>query len=206
MSACRLTMQIKAYNPIDLLRNKPTLPLIEAYFEFAQLKQLYRQGWLRRGVPPQRCESVAEHTFSMAILAMAVADAHFPALDLLKVLRLVLLHDCGEIYAGDIVPADGMNPDEKHRLERESVQQVLSRLPNGMDYIALWQEYESAASAEARFVKQMDRLDMALQSSVYEQQGLIDATEFLASVEAALAVPEFQAIVTALQALHADKR
>src|SRR5262245_26459952 len=102
-------MQTKADAPVTLLRGKNTLPLIEAYFEFAQLKQLYRQGWLRRGVPPERCESVAEHIFSMAVLAMVVADAYFPKLDLLKVLRLVLLHDFGEIYAGDIIPADHLD-------------------------------------------------------------------------------------------------
>jgi putative hydrolase of HD superfamily len=196
-------MQTKADTPITLLRGKTTLPLIEAYFEFTQLKQLYRQGWLRRGVPAERCESVAEHIFSMAVLAMVVADAYFPALDLLKVLRLVLLHDFGEIYAGDIIPADHLDPQEKYRRERESALQVLEKLPIGAVYIALWQEYEDGASPEARFVKQMDRLDMGLQASVYEQQGMINAGEFLASIETALGTPELRSILEALELLRA---
>src|SRR5690348_3445079 len=106
-------MQTKAGNPIALLKDKQTLSLIAAYYEFNQLKQLYRQGWLRRGVPALECETVAEHTFSMALLAMLIADAHFPELDLTKVLRLVLLHDLGEIYTGDIVPADRIDAQEK---------------------------------------------------------------------------------------------
>ncbi|HEY3341621.1 MAG TPA: HD domain-containing protein, partial [Anaerolineae bacterium] len=172
-------MQVKAENPITLLAGRHTLPLVELYFELNQLKQLYRQGWLRRGVPAERCESVAEHTFGMAMLCMFIADACIPTLDMQKVLRLALLHDFGEIYAGDITPADAVSPEEKHRREREAVQQVFARLPRGAEYLALWQEYEENQTDEARFVKQMDRLEMALQATVYEQQHIVNAEEFL---------------------------
>ena len=195
-------MQTKASNPITLLKDKHTLPLVEAYFEFNQLKQLYRQGWLRRGVPVLQCETVAEHTFSMALLAMLIADAYLPQLDLLKVLRLVLLHDLGEIYTGDIVPADRIDAREKYRLEREAVVQVLAKLAHGSTYIDLWQEYEDGASSEARFVKQMDRFEMALQASVYEQRGLINGAEFYQSAEAILAEPELRAVLDVLRSLH----
>lgn len=195
-------MQVKATNPIELLHNRHTLPLIEAYFEFTQLKQLYRQGWLLRGVSPERCESVAEHTFGMAVLSLFIASAYFPELDLLKVLRMALLHDFGEIYAGDIVPADHVSATEKHAREQASAAQVFSHLPNGNDYLALWQEYEESATAEARFVKQMDRLEMALQASVYEQQGIVDASEFLASAQASMSAPELQAIMAEIMALR----
>ena len=86
-----------------------------------QLKQLYRQGWLKRGVPPERCESVAEHTLGVAVLVMLLADTRFPELDAQKVLRMALLHDFGEIDAGDFTPIDGISLQEKHRLEKESV-------------------------------------------------------------------------------------
>jgi putative hydrolases of HD superfamily len=195
-------MQTKADPPVNLLEGKTTLPLIRAYFETNQLKQLYRQGWLRRGVPPERCESVAEHTFSMAVLAMFLAGAHFPELDPLKVLRLVLLHDFGEIYAGDIVPSDEIAAEEKHRRERAAVEEVLRKLPDGESYIALWQEYEDQSTPEARFVRQIDRLDMALQSIVYERAGLIDAEDFLRSSAAVVSAPELQTILAALQPLR----
>ena len=195
-------MQVKAENPITLLEGRHTLPLIEAYFEFNQLKQLYRQGWLRRGVPPERCESVAEHTFAMAMLCLFIADAYMPTLNMLKVLRLALLHDFGEIYAGDITPADAVDPQEKHRREHDAVQQVFARFPHGADYLALWQEYEENRTEEARFVKQMDRLEMALQASVYEQQGIVNAEEFLASASHALTQPALRAILDEVVALR----
>ncbi len=197
-------MQTKTSHPALLLRDSPASPLITAYFEWSQLKQLYRQGWLRRGAPANRCESVAEHTFSVAVLAMMLADARAPALDALKVLRMALLHDFGEIYAGDITPADGVDPADKHALERRSIHQVLDKLPNGALYAALWQEYESGATPEARFVRQIDRLDMALQAVLYERAGLICAEEFLVSAAAAITDPDLQAVLRDADALRAS--
>jgi len=174
--------------------------IIAFYFEFNQLKQLFRQGWLRHGVPPERCESVADHSFSVAVLAMLLSDAHFPDLDTARVLRLALLHEFGEIYAGDITPADGVSGEEKHRREEDSVVRVLSKLPNGEMYITLWREYEDNQSPEARFVRQIDRLEMALQASVYQRQGLLDPAEFLRSAGAALSAPELRRILDELTA------
>ncbi len=195
-------MQTKAPNPIAHLQGRSTLPIIEAYFEFNHLKQLYRQGWLHRGVPPLRCESVADHTFGLAVLALFLAEAYFPHLDLLKVMRMALLHDFGEIYAGDITPHDPVSPEEKHRLESQSIHQVLSKLPNGADYIAIWEEYEQNESAEALFVHQIDRLEMVLQAGVYEYDRLADVSEFFATVEAVLTSPELREVLDGLTGLR----
>jgi putative hydrolase of HD superfamily len=195
-------MKTKAPLPLERLPGKQVLPLIEAYFEFNHLKQLYRQGWLLRGVPPERCESVAEHTFGVALLAMLLAETHFPELDAGKVLRLALLHDFGEIYAGDITPFDGIDRVEKVRREQAGVTQVLAKLPQGERYLALWEEYEGQNSPEARFVRQIDRLEMALQASVYERQGLGDLSEFFDYVRSFLSEPELQAILRELEGLR----
>jgi putative hydrolase of HD superfamily len=199
-------MRTKASHPALLLRDSAAGPLVMAYFEWSQLKQLYRQGWLRRGVPADRCESVAEHTFSMAALAMVLADACAPALNALKVLRLALLHDFGEIYAGDITPADDVDPADKHARERRSIHRVLDKLPNGDVYVALWQEYEAGASPEARFVRQIDRLDMALQAVLYERAGDVNADEFLASAAATISDADLQTVLRELDALRATAK
>jgi putative hydrolase of HD superfamily len=198
-------MDTKASIPVSQLSARQVVPLIEAYFEFNHLKQLYRQGWLQHGVPHARCESVAEHTFGVAMLAMFLADAHFPDLDASKVLRMALLHDFGEIYAGDITPADGLDRSEKLRLERHAVQQVLSKLGRGADYLALWEAYERGTSPEAQFVRQIDRLEMALQASVYEHQELADLSEFFTSVAQALSAPALQSILRDLIAMRAEE-
>ncbi len=191
-------MQTKGPHPGDLLQGRRALPIIEVFYEFNQLKQLYRQGWLHRGVPPERCESVAEHTFSMAILAMIIADRYYPELDRLKVLRMALLHDFGEIYAGDIVPTDGIDSAVKHQRELDAVRRVLGKLAHGDEYVALWQEYEDGATPEGRFVKQIDRLEMALQAVLYEQAGLVDAGQFIESATRAIADAPLIDILNAL--------
>jgi putative hydrolases of HD superfamily len=195
-------MQTKASNAIAHLQGKKALPIVEAYFEFHQLKQLYRQGWLKRGISPARCESVAEHSFGAAVLAMFLVEAYFPRLDPGKVVRMALLHDFGEIYAGDFTPSDGISAEEKNRLEAQSVRQVLAKLPNGAEYIALWEEYEQQETPEAQFVAQIDRLEMVLQASVYEHEKLTDLSEFFTATEPVLSHPQFQTILHQLQALR----
>jgi putative hydrolase of HD superfamily len=174
-------MEAKAENPASLLQDDDIHPLARAYFELCQLKQLYRRGWLLRGVPHERCESVAEHSFGVALLALWLAEAYYPEMDTNKLLRMALLHDFGEVYAGDITPVDGVTPQEKSRRETASMEQVLSKLPGGQGYLELWDELERGETPEARFVRQVDRLEMGLQAGVYRAQGFERMGEFLAS-------------------------
>lgn len=186
-------MKTKAPLPATLLEGRSAPPLVEAFFELNHLKQLYRQGWLRRGIPEERCESVAEHVFSMAVLGWWLVDASFPELDRERVLRMVLAHELGEIYTGDIVPADGVAAEEKHRREREALLRVVGKLPRGEETLALWEEFERGETPEARFVRQLDRLEMGFQAAVYQAQGAGEMGEFFASAEAALEDPRLRA-------------
>ncbi|MBR6021405.1 MAG: HD domain-containing protein [Kiritimatiellae bacterium] len=182
-------MQYKSSPATDALSRHPAPPLVAALIEANRLKTLFRQGWLRAGVDPAHCESVADHSFGVAILSLFLADAHFPALDRTKILLLALLHDFGEIYAGDIVPGK-MSLADKHDLERAAVERVFAKLPNGAEYIALWQEYEDQSSPEAVLVKQVDRLEMGVQAVAYENTlAPIDLSDFLQSTRDALSAP-----------------
>jgi putative hydrolase of HD superfamily len=173
-------MKEKAGNPAELLDNNSS-SVVRFYFELCHLKQIYRQGWLQRGIPPERCESVAEHSYGVAMLTMFVSEEHFPELDSLKVLRLALLHDFGEIDAGDLTPSDGVDKVEKSRMERRSVERVCSISPMGDVFIELWKEYEAGETPEAKFVTQIEKLEMALQAAVYEKQGFEGLGDFYES-------------------------
>jgi putative hydrolase of HD superfamily len=194
-------MKTKAPFPHDFLKNQKVSAIVEAYFEFNQLKQLYRQGWLQHGVPLQNCESVAEHSFCVTLLALFLMESYFPELDKWKVICMALLHDLGEIYIGDLTPLDNVEKSEKYGLEHESVEKVLSKLPGDSTYLALWQEYESGLSPEARFVRQIDCLEMGLQASVYEQQNLVDPQRFFASAEKVLCDSRLIRILRELESL-----
>jgi putative hydrolase of HD superfamily len=192
-------MRLKGDAPLRLPEGPAALAAISAYFELAQLKRLYRQGWLRRGVPPEQCESVAEHTFGVAMLALWLAPQVDAAIDVDRAVRMALVHDFGEVYAGDIIPADAVLPAEKQRLEAESVHTVFARLPGGQAYIDLWQEYEAGQTREARFVRQIDRLEMGLQAAVYRQAGMLNLDEFFASARQALTDPGLLELLQALE-------
>ena len=194
-------MEIKRAQAARNLAGIQTLPVIEVFYEFNHLKTLFRQGWLRAGIPREQCETVAEHTLGVALLALFLADAHFPQLDKAKLVRMALLHDFGEIYAGDIVPGK-MSLEEKHELERKSVERVLGKLPNGREYLAVWEEFEAGQTAEARLLRELDRLEMGQQAAVYEQDGLGKLDKFFDSADRALSTPELRNIFTALLKLR----
>jgi putative hydrolase of HD superfamily len=195
-------MKVKASLPLSTLSGRNPSPLLEAYFEINHLKQLYRQGWLRRGLPPERCETVAEHVFGMVMLAWWLVDGFFPTLDRDKVIRMVLVHEIGEVYTGDLTPADNIPRGEKHRLERKALEQVVGKLPRGVEYIALWEEFEHNETPEARLVRQVDRLEMAFQASIYERQDLGDMSEFFASAAQCVSDEQLQSILAELEALR----
>lgn len=197
-------METKRPQAIRHLSGKEALPIIALFFEFNHLKTLYRQGWLRVGIPKEQCETVAEHSMGVALLALFLADEYFPELDKGKLLRMGLLHDFGEIYAGDIVPGK-MTLAEKHALERKSVERVFSKLPKGRDYLAIWEEFEAGKTAEARYMKEIDRLEMGLQASVYEHDGLAELSGFFDSADKALTTPELRGILAALREMRAPK-
>jgi putative hydrolase of HD superfamily len=192
-------MRTKADNPVDHLSGQGTSRLVELYFSFCHLKQLFRQGWLRAGVPESRCESVAEHSFAVALLSLLVAEERFPDLDAAKVVKMALVHDLAEVFAGDITLHDGVSKDEKERRERESMTRLFAGVPGGERYVALWEEYEAQSSREAALVKQMDRLEMALQGAVYEHQLGLDLSEFFASARGVMA-SDIQAILDEVEA------
>ena len=180
-------MITKAPHPAGYLPASGLSPVLTAYLEWNQLKLLYRQGWLQRGLDPATTESVAEHTLGVAMLAMWLTETHAPDLDPSKVLRMALIHDLGEAFAGDLTPADGVEAGDKLARERAGARRILHKLPNGETYLALWEEYEAGTSGEARLVRQLDRLEMALQAVIYEHAAGRDLSEFLDSAEKVLA-------------------
>ena len=144
--------------------------ILEVYFEIQSLKNLFRQGWLKNGIDKEFCESVADHSFLTAILAWLLADEYFPDLDMSKVIKYSLIHEIGEIYTGDITPDDNMSEKEKYELELASVKRVFGKLKNGNKYIKIWEEFENAENKEAKYIKQIDRLEMAFQAYFYENK------------------------------------
>ncbi len=145
--------------------------MLELLLRANQLKRVPRTGWVMRGVAD--AESVADHSFGMAFIALSLAEMVDQSLDKAKLLTIALLHDLPESVLGDIpTPATCYFPPET---KREAEMEALSALLCGAlslpreQWRAWWQEFEDGTSAEARLVRDADRLDMFIQAYVYEQ-------------------------------------
>jgi putative hydrolase of HD superfamily len=157
-----------------------------------RLKSTTRTGWLDRGMSPEAAESVADHSFRVALLAWVAAGLD-PTLVRSRVLILALIHDLAEAVTGDQTPysaeaaaavsTEGRDaflnlrhiPDEERRAaklaaEAAAIVEMTRHLPEPIrsEFAALWRELEEKSTAEALFVKQADRLETYLQSIEYK--------------------------------------
>ena len=147
--------------------------------EWMALKHLLRTGWVRAGV--WRPESVAAHSWGMAILAMKNCPEE---LNRLRVIEMCIVHDLPEIVVGDLTPHDDVS--NKAKDERNAMQELA---PYWLD---LFEEYEAGVTAEARFVKYLDKLDMALMARLYEDEQGLDLSEFITSAREVIGENNFE--------------
>lgn len=144
--------------------------ILSFYMKYNQLKNLYRQGWLKVRIGLEhkdKCESVADHSFSVALLAITIIEKYKLDYDVLKCMKMAIIHELGEIYAGDYTPYDNITKEDKHIKEKEAVKKVIESLDFDNDFLNLWEEYEKRESKEAKFIKNIDELEFLLQASSY---------------------------------------
>jgi putative hydrolase of HD superfamily len=154
--------------------------LLDLFLEAANLKRVPRAGWFQRGVP--HVESVAEHSFGVAFVALVLVDlvnaesdrgSGQALLNLEKVLVMALLHDLAEVRLTDLpVSAAKLFPEAaKSQAEASALGDLLAPLPAAARWAALWQEFEGRSSPEGQLVRDADKLEMMVQCLRYEQAG-----------------------------------
>jgi len=125
-----------------------------------RLKTVTRSAWTSAG----EAESVAEHTWRLCLMAMLLYG-DTPCVDLARLLRMCLIHDLGEAIGGD-VPAPAQTPESgKADRERADLLELTGSLPPMLrrEIVELWDEYEAAATSEAKLAKGLDKLETILQ-------------------------------------------
>lgn len=140
-----------------------------AFFHILErLKTQKRTGWIDHGIG--KPESISDHMHRMAVLAMCTSDEK---LDISKCVMMCVVHDLAEAQVGDITPREGISRAEKLRLEEEAmhnfIHEMLHNSPAAQRIEALWREYEDGKTPEARFVKDLDRFELASQAFEYER-------------------------------------
>lgn len=128
--------------------------------EIEGLKTLLRHSWLSDG----RRESVAEHTWRMAMMVIVLAPHLEKRVDVGRVIKMVLVHDLAEVVVGDYHAWKDV-PTDKHEQEKRGLQQLLQSLPESTakEITTLWLEFEDNKTLEARFGQALDKLEVILQ-------------------------------------------
>ncbi|HEX8495095.1 MAG TPA: HD family hydrolase [Pyrinomonadaceae bacterium] len=158
--------------------------MLPTLIELQRLKGLERTGWMLRGIA-QGAESVAAHSYGVAVAAMLLADellARGVAVDVERVLRIALLHDWAEARVGDLprTATEYFGAEARQRAERAAFDDIVrgTRADVASRYHELHGEYEERASLEARLVKAADVIDLLVQTLAFERAGVRGLNEF----------------------------
>lgn len=132
--------------------------------EIDKLKYIQRKTKLFNSDRP---ENDAEHSWHLAMMAVVLAEHSNQPIDILKVVKMVLIHDIVEIDAGDIFIYDTTKNHTNTDEELVAAKRIFGLLPEhqAKDFIAIWEEFEAGESNEAKFAKTMDRFEPLLQNT-----------------------------------------
>ncbi|OGZ78162.1 MAG: hypothetical protein A2528_03560 [Candidatus Staskawiczbacteria bacterium RIFOXYD2_FULL_37_9] len=165
--------------------------ILTFFTEIGKLKELKRRGWVLREI--KNPESVADHIFRATLMAWVLGRKK-RGLNIEKVMKMALIHDICEVYAGDTTPYDSILPkskkeirkllrtwprfsdskkkrlsEKKFKKEKTALEKLTRGLPKELarEMMDLWIDYENGKTKEGRFFKQMDRLENFLQATEY---------------------------------------
>jgi putative hydrolase of HD superfamily len=172
-----------------------------------RLKTTPRAGWVIRGL--NKVESVADHSYGVAFVALTLAELIQKPIDREKTLTIAIIHDLPESAITDI-PAPALRhfpAGAKRQAELSAMTEIMASLPFGERLQSWWQEFEDCSSIEGRLVRDADRLELSLQAYVY---GQTNANQYLDEFWSRQEVKPFefeisQRLFEALKTRHDDK-
>lgn len=141
------------------------------------MKNLPRSGWRLVGINP--CESVADHSFRVVLIAMMLGEL-VEGVDSAKLLQMAVLHELPESLLTDLpLPAvQVMGRDAKYRAESDAWSLLLPAGERWQCWKQLWQEFEACRSPEARLTRVADKLEMLIQAYEYQRAGYRNLDNF----------------------------
>jgi putative hydrolase of HD superfamily len=132
---------------------KQTLDFI---IEIEKLKDVHRKT---RPVRLDRYENSAEHSWHVCLSALMLKDYANDDVDIDRVIKMLLIHDLGEIDAGDTIIYASETQAIKDE-EEAGIKRILNILPDGKadEYLSLWQEFETGETTDSKYAKAIDRV------------------------------------------------
>lgn len=158
--------------------------MIDVILELQRLKRVDRTGWTLRG-QTAGAETVAAHTFGVAVAAMLLADQLIErgvAVDVERLLRLSVIHDWAEARTSDLprAAAHYFGKEARERGETLAFADICEPLGERMrsQYTELFEDYKSRGTLEAKLVKAADIIDLLAQALAFERAGVRGLEEF----------------------------
>ncbi|MDO8424651.1 MAG: HD domain-containing protein [bacterium] len=166
--------------------------ILNFLIEIGKLKRMPRRGWVINQI--KNGETIAEHIFRAAIMGWVLGKEKKKSFNIEKLIKIALVHDLCEVYAGDITPYDSILPKSKKSLkdlmktwprlptldkkkiglnkykkEMASFGKLIAKLPPSLrkELRSLWLDYEKGLTPEGRFFRQTDRMENFLQAYEY---------------------------------------
>jgi putative hydrolase of HD superfamily len=150
--------------------------IVDFVLELDKLKGVTRKV---RPLGLARYENSAEHSWQLAMFAISLARFVEADLDIDRVIRMLLVHDVGEIDAGDALFFAESGWEDQKRAEHRAARRIFGMLPEaqGAGFLALWQEFEHGETEEARFARAVDRampvlLNLANDGQSWKENGI----------------------------------
>lgn len=138
--------------------------------QIAFIKEIDKIKYIQRKTKlfnSNRAENDAEHSWHLAMMALVLSEYANESIDILKVIKMVLIHDIVEIDAGDVFLYDTTKNHDNTAEELEAAKRIFGILPKDQAtaLITLWEEFETGETKEAKFAKAMDRFEPILQNT-----------------------------------------
>ena len=166
----------KSYKKTKKSQEKRLEDAMRFYLLSTQLKYKIRSGWdeTHWNVSKERLESIAEHVYGTCILAISIDSEFETYLNINKVIKMLAIHEIGEVVIGDITPFDNITHEEKMKIEHKAMKNVLGDLIKKDELYSLLLEFDNQKTKEAIFAYQCDKLECDLQSKLYDEEKCVD--------------------------------
>lgn len=163
----------KAYEKTKKSQDKRLNDAMRFYLLATQLKYKIRSGWdeTHWNVSKERLESITEHVYGTCILALSIDSEFETNLDINKVVKMLVIHEIGEVVIGDITPFEDITPEEKMKIEHKAIKEVLGDLIKKDEFYLLLLEFDDKKTKEAVFAHHCDKLEADIQAKVYQDMG-----------------------------------
>ena len=151
--------------------------IIHFYVLASTLKDKIRNGWKVWHIERERVESVAEHIYGTCMLAIAIDSEYDFNIDLMRIIKMLVIHELEEIEIKDFTPFDKISNEEKRKMGKGAVEDVLKDLTKKEELLELIEEFENMKTKESIFAKMCDKLESDIQCKLYCEEHCLDVNK-----------------------------